>query len=144
MLAPKPRSYFCNIFPPEWRVCEQRWTETSRKHFLPEPKITPTFLCHPRTSLWMPSIEMHYNSVTLLAVCDPVRPYTKCPQTAVYLLVVFFLALLAAICVSQQLPLFSVPSRAATVSGPEDGSAFPMSSWELLAAQRPFLWFQYS
>ena len=76
--------------------------------------------------------------------CPVLFTPTHCPQLAVRLLVVFLLALLAAIWASQQLLVLSVASCATAVSRPEGDSAFPMSSWKLLAAQRPFLWFQCS
>lgn len=144
MLAPKPMLFLLHYLSPVWRVCEQSWTWPSKKHFLSKPKITSPFLCHPRTSLWMSSIEMHCNSVTLREICGSVCLCTKCPQPAVHLSVLFLLTLPTAVCTSKQLPVLSVSLCTAAVSRPKDASALPVSSWELSVAQRPFLWFPYS
>lgn len=66
------------------RVCGQRWAGSSKKPFPPKPKITPTSICHPRLSLWMPSIEIHYNSVTPHDVPGSVYLYTLSPTSCAF------------------------------------------------------------
>lgn len=138
MLPPKPMFFLPHCISPGWRVCEQSWAGPSKKHGLSETKITSPFLCHPRVSSWMSSIEMHYNAVILHETCGSVCLYAKCPWPAGHLSVLLLLALPAMDGTSQQLPVLSVSLCTSAVSGPEDASAFPINSWELSAARRPF------
>lgn len=57
-------------------------SRNSKMSFLPKPKINSAFICHPKTSLRMPSIEMHYNPITLRdvpgSVCFSIVSPTSC------------------------------------------------------------------
>lgn len=84
MVAPQPMLFLLHHISPGWRVCEQSWAGPSKKHFLSKPKITSTFLCHPRASLWMSSVETHYNSVNSMKHVVPRAVHQMSPTSCAF------------------------------------------------------------